>query len=65
MSNPCPGSLSQPVAYESTEVRDMDITEFRGALHVVFTAAAAAMVALAIAQFFPTIVPARAGAVRL
>jgi len=43
----------------------MDVAEFRGAFHVIGVAAAAAIVALAIAQWFPSIVPARAGTVKL
>lgn len=43
----------------------MDVSEFKGALHIVLVSAAAAIVALAIGQFFPSIVPARAGTVKL
>lgn len=36
-----------------------------GALHAIILGASAAIVALLIAQFFPTIIPARATAVKL
>lgn len=36
-----------------------------GALHAVGLGAIAALIALVIAQFFPTIIPARAAAVKL
>ncbi len=36
-----------------------------GAMHAILLGASAALIALLIAQFFPTIIPARAGAVKL
>lgn len=40
-------------------------TSATGAFHAIMLGASAALVALLIAQFFPTIIPARATAVKL
>ena len=43
----------------------MDVTDWKGAMHVILISAAGAIVALAIAAYFPSIVPARAAGVQL
>jgi hypothetical protein len=43
----------------------MDIGSMKGALNIILTSAAAAVVALAIAAYFPSIIPARAAGGRL
>lgn len=43
----------------------MDPKSAKGALHIILMGAGGAIVALLIAQFFPSIIPARATSVRL
>ena len=43
----------------------MDPKSGKGALHIILMGAGGAIVALLIAQFFPTIIPARATGIKL
>ena len=43
----------------------MDVKEWKGAVHIILTSAAAALLALAVAMYFPSIVPSSAGTVKL
>lgn len=43
----------------------MDVSEWKGALHIILTAAAASFLAFAIGAYFPSIVPVRATTVKL
>jgi hypothetical protein len=43
----------------------VEVTEWKGAVHIILTSAAAALLALAISVYFPSIIPTSAGTVKL